>query len=63
MDFEWDAVKAQENARAHRIRFADTPPVFDDPFAMRFQDEHPDEERFLILGMDAIGRTLVVSYT
>jgi uncharacterized DUF497 family protein len=26
-------------------------------------DDHPDEERYVVLGMDAIGRLVVVAYT
>ena len=26
-------------------------------------DEHPDEERFVTMGMDALGRIIVVVYT
>jgi hypothetical protein len=63
MDYEWDTNKAQSNHQKHGIDFADTVSVFVDDFAITVMDEHPDEERFVTIGMDALGRVLVVVYT
>jgi uncharacterized protein len=63
MEYKWDSDKAQSNRRKHGIDFADAVSVFADDFAMSVMDEHPDEERFVTIGMDALGRILVVVYT
>jgi hypothetical protein len=63
VEFEWDPKKATANRRGHGVAFLDATTVFDDGFAITLKDEHPDEERFVIVGMDAFGRILVVVYT
>ncbi len=63
MDYEWDKNKAASNQRKHGIDFADAVSVFADDAAITMVDEHPDEERFVIIGMDVFGRILVVVYT
>ena len=63
MDFEWDPEKAVSNRRKHGISFADATEVFHDDRAVTLADEHPQEERFITLGMDALGRLLVVVYS
>ena len=63
MKFEWDERKARTNLRKHRVDFADAATVFDDDQAVTVTDEDPDEERFATIGMDALGRELVVTYT
>jgi uncharacterized protein len=42
--------------------FADAVTALHDELALTVRDEHPDEERFVTLGMDALGRVLVVAY-
>jgi uncharacterized DUF497 family protein len=61
--FQWDADKARSNLRRHRVDFADAVIVFDDPRALTRDDPHPREERFVTLGLDALGRLLVVCST
>ena len=61
--FQWDADKARANLRKHRVDFADAATVFEDPRALTRDDPHPREERFVTLGLDALGRLLVVSWT
>jgi hypothetical protein len=34
--------------------------IFDDDALLTIADEHPDEERFVALGMGSLGRILVV---
>jgi hypothetical protein len=63
MEYEWDSKKAVSNQRKHGIDFADAVSVFADDFAITVMDEHPDEERFFTIGVDALGRVLVVVYT
>ena len=66
MGFEWDeAAKAGINYRKHGIRMPGAIPVFDDPYAITITDDesNSDEQRYVTLGMGAIGRLLVVVYT
>ena len=63
MSYEWDAGKGAANARKHGVHLADAVGVFEDPMALTVPDDHPTEERWLSLGMDFLGRVLVVSYT
>lgn len=63
MRYEWDPVKATGNADKHGVRFPDAVAVFQDDRALTTDDPHPDEERYITIGMDALGRVLVVSYT
>jgi len=63
MDYEWDPHKAKPNLRKHGIDFADATTVFSDEYALTIPDDDPDEERFITIGMDALGRILVVVYT
>ncbi|HEY9073407.1 MAG TPA: BrnT family toxin [Desulfobaccales bacterium] len=64
MDYQWDPVKAKANVKKHGIEFADAVGVFDDPEAIT--REEPDaigEQRFLAIGLDFLGRIIVVAYT
>jgi len=61
--FEWDAEKARSNLRKHGVDFADAVGVFHDPLALSRPDESGQEERFVALGMDFLGRVLVVIHT
>ncbi len=63
MDFEWDERKARTNLRRHRVDFADAATVFEDDRAVTVADEDSDEERYSTIGLDALGRGLVVIYT
>ena len=60
---EWDPDKAAENLRKHQVDFADATTVLEDEAALTVLDDDPDEERSVTLGMDALGRLLVVVYT
>ncbi len=64
--FEWDEQsKAGVNFRRHGVRMPEAIPVFDDPYAITATDDesHPNEQRFVTLGVGATGRLLVVVYT
>ena len=66
MGFEWDeANKARINFGKHGVRMPEAIPVFDDPYAIAITDDEsdPGEQRFVTIGMGAIGRLLVVVYT
>jgi uncharacterized DUF497 family protein len=63
MLFEWDKAKAEANARKHGVSFADTFAVFEDPNALTVDDCEQGEERLVTIGMDCLGRLLVVVYT
>jgi uncharacterized DUF497 family protein len=63
VDFEWDERKARTNLRKHRVDFADAATVFEDHRAVTVSDQDPDEERYATIGMDALGRELVVIYS
>ena len=63
MGYEWDPDKAKQNIRKHGIAFADAVSVFFDDSAITVEDNNLDEVRFATLGMDALGRVLVVVYT
>ena len=65
MGFEWDEEsKAGINFRKHGVRMPEAIPVFDDPHAVTIVDDESDpvEQRFITLGMGALGRLLVVVY-
>jgi uncharacterized protein len=64
IDFEWDGTKAASNLRKHAVSFEEAKTVFFDEFAVQFFDEeHSDrEDRFLLLGMSANSRLLLVCH-
>ena len=63
MEVEWDVRKAASNLQTHGIDFADAATVLYDELAVTIADEERDEERFVTIGMDALGRLLVVVFT
>ena len=62
VEFEWDPNKAASNLRKHGVRFAEAVAVLEDQAALSMPDESTHEERFVALGMDSVGRILVVVY-
>jgi uncharacterized DUF497 family protein len=60
---EWDPKKAASNYRKHRVRFADSVAVLEDERAITLRDFEEEEERWISIGSDAVGRVLVVVYT
>ena len=62
MTFQWNPVKARQNVRKHGIRFADAVLVFEDDLAITISDDYPDEDRYVTIGRDDLGRILVVVY-
>ena len=65
MTFTWDATKAEENLKKHGVDVREAATVFDDPLSTTFSDaDHSTaERRFLIIGLSAGDRILVVSHT
>lgn len=64
VDIEFDPEKARSNHSKHGVSFAHAEQALRDQFAVTIQDpDHHVEQRFLTLGMDAIGRILVVWHT
>lgn len=64
MKFTWDAQKSTTNKRKHGVAFEEAQTVFDDCDALRiFDPDHSeDEDRFLLLGLSAVLRLLVVCH-
>lgn len=62
--FEWDERKSRVNQRKHGVSFAEARSVFFDPQAVEFyDDEHGEtEDRFLLLGVSAKLRILMVCH-
>ncbi len=64
MEIVWDPGKAKANYRKHGVWFSDAEPVLFDPYALTVQDEREEgEDRFVTVGLDGLGRVLVVVYT
>ena len=65
MVFEWDTNKAATNLAKHGVSFDEAKTVFDDPLYIDFYDpDHSDDEyRYIMIGMSAQNRLLLVAYT
>ena len=63
MNYQWDPNKAASNLRKHNVDFADAVSAFADELAITIEDKRSVEERIIIIGLDALGRVLVVVYT
>ena len=63
--FEWDAEKAQDNARKHGVSFREAMTAFGDERSLTIGDplHSIEEDRFLLIGISQLGRVLVVSFT
>ena len=63
-EFEFDPTKAKANLRKHGVAFSDAEQALRDSNALTIEDpDTEDEQRFITLGMDALGRVLVVVHT
>lgn len=62
-DLEWDPEKEQKNFQKHKVSFSEAVTALEDETAMTIEDDHPDERRFVTLGLSESGRLLVVVYT
>ena len=64
ISFEWDEEKNQTNIKKHGVDFLEAASIFDDQFAILFDDpDHSKEEdRFLIIGVSENDRMCIVSH-
>lgn len=64
MEFEWDEEKNLKNQKKHGIGFPEVKTVFEDFYAILFDDpDHSEaEERFLIIGMSFEKGVCIVSH-
>ena len=64
MHFDWDSAKAAGNLKKHQVSFEEAKTVFFDDFAVQFFDDghFHGEERFIMLGMSAQARLLIVCH-
>lgn len=62
--FEWDPAKAATNLRKHGVSFEEAQSVFYDKMALQFLDSEGSETevRYLMLGMSAKARVLLVCH-
>ena len=62
--FEWDEKKSLANKRKHKVSFDEAQSVFYDENAIRFfdPDHSEDEDRYLMLGLSARLRILVIPH-
>jgi uncharacterized DUF497 family protein len=62
--FEWDERKSKSNRRKHGVSFEEAQTAFSDEHGLLIDDpEHSDDEdRFVLLGMSAALRILVVCH-
>lgn len=65
MTFTWDRTKAEANLKKHGVDVREAATVFEDQWSMAFPDSDHSwgERRFVIIGVSARGRILVVAYT
>jgi uncharacterized DUF497 family protein len=64
ISFVWDGTKAESNLKKHKVSFEEAQTIFSDPNArMIFDPEHSgDEDRFILLGISAGLKLLVVCH-
>lgn len=63
-EIQFHKAKNAANKLKHQgISLAETEAVFYDESALSLEDNHHDEQRWIIMGLDAKGRLLVVAYT
>jgi uncharacterized DUF497 family protein len=60
--FEWDARKNATNKRKHGVSFEEAQTVFYDDRAILIEDPGEQEDRFVLLGLSATLRMLVVCH-
>ncbi len=60
---EWDPKRAAANSSKHGIDFADGATALQDDLALTVEDDEHDEQRFVTIGEDCLGKLLVVIYS
>jgi uncharacterized protein len=64
VDYEWDPAKSRVNLSKHGVHLADAAGALQDELALTIRDPDGDEEeRWVTLGLDSVGRFLVVVWT
>jgi uncharacterized DUF497 family protein len=64
VSYEWDPAKARANFAKNGVHFADAVTVLEDDLALTLRDpSSEDEERWITLGKNSLGRVIVVVYT
>jgi len=64
MNYQWDPNKAASNLRKHGIDFADAVGIFEDDWALTIKEQNAkNEQRFISVGTDYLGRLITVVYT
>ena len=64
VEIQFDPSKAKANLTKHRVSFAHAEQALRDPLAITIEDPDAEaERRFVTLGMDALGRVLIVVHT
>ena len=64
VEIEFDPDKAQSNLRKHRVSFAHAEQSLRDERAITIDDPDAEgERRFVTVGMDALGRVLVIVHS
>jgi uncharacterized DUF497 family protein len=63
--FEWDTEKASRNVNKHGVSFEEAASAFSDALSLTIHDPNHSEyeDRFLLLGMSASSRLVVVAHT
>ena len=64
MEFEWDASKAAENLRKHKVSFIEAATVFGDFLSTTAADpaHSAGEHRYITVGLSNLGRLLLVAH-
>lgn len=64
LKFAWDKRKNQANIKKHKVSFEEAETVFKDENAIQYfdPDHSDDEDRFILLGVSARRRVLVVCH-
>jgi uncharacterized protein len=64
-EFEWNKEKARANLFKHNLSFEEAITVFDDPFAVYFEDDFHSiqEERYIVRGYSNTNNLLIVNFT
>ncbi len=64
MRLVWDPHKARANYLKHGVRFSDVEGALFDPNALSREDRSArGEHRYVLIGMDHVGRIVVIVYT
>jgi uncharacterized DUF497 family protein len=64
VEFEWDARKAAENLRKHKVSFIEAATVFGDLLSTTAADpaHSAGEHRYITVGLSNAGRLLIVAH-